>query len=349
MSLNRPNKTANFVLGLFFILWAIDLIDGLLIVEGVYLNYPHLALWSESLVFLYGPLLLLYSLIICNRRSTIEFNDVIHLLPFLFVTGLTGFFFHSLSVQSKIEVIEGLTTQKPSIQAFLLLTGIVTHFAAYVLYAKRVIKKTEINQKHYYSHSNLDWLNTLLNTLLFFIVISILLGLIRADRSNWYWDLGLPISLTLMCLFIIRLIWSALKNPILLSQHEESKKSNTTTDINQTVELAKRIEELLVEKELYLNPELNLDMLSDTLGESRRQVSIVINENLGKTFFDLINTYRIDTAKKRISENKDPKLTIQEVMYDVGYNSKSSFNTQFKIRVGLTPTQYMKSVRGTTL
>ena len=55
---------------------------------------------------------------------------------------------------------------------------------------------------------------------------------------------------------------------------------------------------------------------------------------------DFINTYRIEKAKERLLHPKDEKETILEVMYEVGFNSKSSFNTVFKKKTGLTPSQY---------
>ena len=65
---------------------------------------------------------------------------------------------------------------------------------------------------------------------------------------------------------------------------------------------------------------------------------------LGKSFFDLINSYRIEEAKKMIKEPEDEKMTISEVMYKVGFNSKSSFNTAFKKYTGLTPSEYKSQI-----
>ena len=53
-----------------------------------------------------------------------------------------------------------------------------------------------------------------------------------------------------------------------------------------------------------------------------------------------MNTYRIKEAQKRLENPKEAKETISEVMYEVGFNSKSAFNTAFKKKTGLSPSQY---------
>jgi AraC-like DNA-binding protein len=74
-----------------------------------------------------------------------------------------------------------------------------------------------------------------------------------------------------------------------------------------------------------------------------KDLSILINHKMGQHFFDFINRYRIEAATKLLENQVKPKLTVLEILYQVGFNSKSSFNTAFKNHTGLTPTQYRKS------
>jgi AraC-like DNA-binding protein len=58
-----------------------------------------------------------------------------------------------------------------------------------------------------------------------------------------------------------------------------------------------------------------------------------------------VNRFRVEAAKFLFENQAVKKLTIQEVMYDSGFNSKSSFNTAFKKFTNLTPTQFKNSLQ----
>lgn len=92
----------------------------------------------------------------------------------------------------------------------------------------------------------------------------------------------------------------------------------------------------------FLAPELTLDQLALQLSLRPRVLSQVINDRLGQNFYDFINRYRIQEASRLLTNPKDRKITILEVLYEVGFNSKSSFNTLFKKYTGLTPSEFKK-------
>jgi len=96
----------------------------------------------------------------------------------------------------------------------------------------------------------------------------------------------------------------------------------------------------------YLEPELTLDQLASQLSLKSRVLSQVINEILGQNFYDFINRHRIEEASRLLTNPKDEKITILEVLYEVGFNSKSSFNTLFKKYTGVTPTEFRKKHAG---
>jgi AraC-like DNA-binding protein len=92
----------------------------------------------------------------------------------------------------------------------------------------------------------------------------------------------------------------------------------------------------------FLNPDISINQLAQELQISPKYLSQIINEKLNKNFFDLINSYRIEEAKKMLMEDTEERLTILTILYDTGFNSKSSFNTAFKKHTQLTPSQYKK-------
>ncbi|WP_315822417.1 helix-turn-helix domain-containing protein [Paraflavitalea speifideaquila] len=89
-----------------------------------------------------------------------------------------------------------------------------------------------------------------------------------------------------------------------------------------------------------MEPSLTVHGLATQMKIPARDLSILINHHLGQHFFDFINEYRIRKAMSILKDPARQQLNIQEVFYEVGFNSKSSFNTAFKKYAGMTPTQY---------
>lgn len=87
----------------------------------------------------------------------------------------------------------------------------------------------------------------------------------------------------------------------------------------------------------YLDDALTLKKLSQQTDIPEKQLSFLLNRIMGKHFFEFVNAYRIEEATTLL---KNKKLNIKQVMYAVGFNSKSSFNTAFKKRTDCTPTAY---------
>jgi AraC-like DNA-binding protein len=105
-----------------------------------------------------------------------------------------------------------------------------------------------------------------------------------------------------------------------------------------------KISKYMVIEKPYLNRELTIYDLASQLKIPRHFISEVINEHMGKNFYNLINDYRVEEVKQRIVDPAYRNLTILAIAYDSGFNSKSSFNTIFKEKTGMTPSEYQKSV-----
>jgi AraC-like DNA-binding protein len=105
----------------------------------------------------------------------------------------------------------------------------------------------------------------------------------------------------------------------------------------------KRLIVFMEEEKPYLDDELTLQKLATQMEMPERELSILINQYLGKHFFDFINEYRINEAKKLLKSSTRKELTVQQVLYRVGFNSKSSFYTAFKKVTNQTPSAFRKS------
>lgn len=100
----------------------------------------------------------------------------------------------------------------------------------------------------------------------------------------------------------------------------------------------------MVEEKPFLNPTLTIQEVSKYIKVPVRDLSLLINHQLGQHFYDFVNAYRIESAMDILKDPTKSRITILEILYEVGFNSKSSFNTAFKKHTGNTPTAYRKSL-----
>jgi len=104
--------------------------------------------------------------------------------------------------------------------------------------------------------------------------------------------------------------------------------------------LVGKIVGLMEQDKIYQETELTLQNLADKLQAPSYQVSQAINDGMNKTFYDLINHYRVEEAKRLLLDPKNSNYTILSVGFEAGFNSKTTFNTVFKKFTGQTPTDY---------
>jgi len=122
--------------------------------------------------------------------------------------------------------------------------------------------------------------------------------------------------------------------------NEKEKYKNKEID-KETLNLIHQKLSVIVEKELFLNPNFSLEEAAKELKLTKHILSQYVNEVLGKSFSSLIKEYRIDKAKKLLET--ETNYTIENLGYDSGFNSKSAFFTAFKKTTGLTPAEYQKT------
>lgn len=105
-------------------------------------------------------------------------------------------------------------------------------------------------------------------------------------------------------------------------------------------EMAEVVDLKIRETKVYMEPELTLDKLAESLEITPRDLSMLINRHFEVNFYEFINTYRIDEAKKMLISEDYENTTITDIYLAVGFNSKSVFYTFFKKFAGMTPSQF---------
>jgi AraC-like DNA-binding protein len=99
-----------------------------------------------------------------------------------------------------------------------------------------------------------------------------------------------------------------------------------------------RIQQYLSRENALLDDSFGLKQLSEQIGIAPHLISMVINSELQQNFYTLVNSYRVEKAKKLLSEETRPNIL--EIAYASGFQSKSAFNKVFKQFTGQTPSDF---------
>jgi AraC-like DNA-binding protein len=107
-------------------------------------------------------------------------------------------------------------------------------------------------------------------------------------------------------------------------------------------EVVKKIAYLFDVEKIYSNEGISIGSLSEELSIPPHQLSWVLNEKMDTTFSNLVNSYRVEEVKKRLTAQRETEKTILEIAYEAGFATKTSFNRVFKKYTQMTPSQYRK-------
>ncbi len=122
----------------------------------------------------------------------------------------------------------------------------------------------------------------------------------------------------------------------------ESKYKTSSLDSKRILEIKNLLVKYMEEEKPYLKSELKISDLAEQVDIPAHHISQTINQEFGSNFFEFINEYRIDSAKRMLANEKFDYFKILAVAIENGFNNKASFNRVFKKYTGVTPSEYRK-------
>ncbi|MBI9069958.1 MAG: helix-turn-helix domain-containing protein [Melioribacteraceae bacterium] len=173
----------------------------------------------------------------------------------------------------------------------------------------------------------------------------------KSFGNDWKTAYSLPIKITdpfyKTALFNLILIFIILSGALGYSfykkkQKKRNKYKTSSLNIIKVKEIQGEIVNKIEIEQGYKDSKLTLLELSKEIKIPKEHISQVINSEFKINYNDFVNTYRVEEAKKMLEKNGSLNMQILQIAYEVGFNSKSSFNTAFKKFTGLTPTEYKK-------
>jgi len=346
-------RLSHRLLGSFFLALSLNLVDSFLLLSGFYFSHPVWALWGTGIPLLFGPALYLYTLSIIDNDFRLSIRQGWHLLPFGLLTSASLLAYHTQTSAQQALIIQSVARQDLSPVSYVFIGLIALHFWGYLLLALRAVRQYRRTLLDYFSEprsKQLTWLSSVLTFFLLVFLLSISRSFLPLVGFDTYHFVGLVATMITLFVFFNRFLLKALRQPTLFSGigFSEVPLSSLSpagespgTDPEQEAAL-RYLRTYMETHKPYLEPELTLEQLARRLSIRPKALSQLINDALQQHFFDFINRYRIEEAKRLLTQPTDPKATVLEVMYAVGFNSKSSFNTLFKKYTGTTPSEFKK-------
>jgi AraC-like DNA-binding protein len=354
-SLSTGNRLSHKLLAAYLLIVVIDLSE--IIFSDFYQAYPDLDMLRYNISLFMGPTLYLYVKAAIYDDFTLKIKHLVHTIPYAIACLVMIPNFFSVDNASKQLWYDNFT-DVPELTLIHFMTSIQLGFYLLVIY-KHLIRYRKIVVENY---SDADRLNkSWLTQLIYLFTLSYIIGLgrmyFRFSDFYEYERLVLTILITSVLLSICWILWQALHKPNLFTgvsstieviDEQVASQENSSDPTISVIETEKydaivlRLRGYMQQSKPFLDPSLSIDTLAKLINLPSSELSLTINRIIGQHFFDFVNLYRINLAAEMLIANEQQQKTILEILYEVGFNSKSSFNTAFKKHLLMTPSQYRK-------
>ncbi|MFY8127631.1 MAG: helix-turn-helix domain-containing protein [Chitinophagaceae bacterium] len=374
----KQQLQSSFWLGLFLLLAALYITPWMVGFAGWYGTQPYrdiLFYTPFQHLFLIGPCIFFYVNSLFNPSFRVTKKEILHFIP----SALYLAFCVVMVVYDKLVLRDYFflkNGQDPDFDDWYQLLGflsMISYFIASIKYYnayKRAIENVISNSADFL----FTWVRNFLFAFLFILIAWFLLALftlvfsLRYIDSWWYF-----LAFAICCYYIAIAGYSnaveakiffktkifSKENTALLQQNVsplllennsiefeeieiESLKPEDKLNSNEWAAWKQKIEHVLLIEKKYEEPELTLFDIAKKLNTNISLLSKAINNAFNSNFNDVVNGYRIAAFIDLINQGEHKKQTILSLAFEVGFNSKATFNRAFKKIKGVSPQEFIK-------
>lgn len=317
----KPKHISNTFLGLFLLMLSIRIGKSVIFYFNPDLAFSFLQFGLTGCLFI-GPFLYFYVESIVGDEHKIRRQWKFHVVFWAIVSLIVNFtwpFEHHIDLW-RPNIIKGIYL------VWLFYTGLTTfslrHVFSSMFSGLRSIRKVDV------------WL------------LSIFIGNLAIWAAYFFcgmtsYILGAILFSFMLYLLVMFLIFNRNRDFVETKTNESYKDKKIDSEIADA--LINELTSVMEKDELFKNSNLKLQDVADKLRISKHTLSQLINDNLGKSFPQFLNEYRIEESIKLMAAR--PDITLESIGYDCGFNSKSTFYSTFKKIKGTTPAKYHKTLQ----
>lgn len=302
-------------------------------------QYPQLAHTTDWLIFALGPCVWLYVRRLTSSPSPRGGRVALHFMPAALAI-LLVLPFHLIPTTEEQSAIVVTEIENTSRNEDPVLVVAVLHILTYWLAALFTLYQFGGRLREQYSSiekRSFRWISWVL-AVTFVMWLFWLSGLaLRTEWTGWLDLVAVPVGL-----YVLALAGLSQPKVFLEPAVEEAPRryARSGLDPPRLAELRTRLDELMQLEKPWLENDLTLSQLAARLGVSPHHLSQVLNDALGQSFFDYVNSRRVAEVKRCLGDPAYASQTLIEIALAAGFNSKAAFNTAFRKHTGLTPSQF---------
>jgi AraC-like DNA-binding protein len=345
----RNNRTANRLLAILMLAFTVFLASTVYYATSLFERWPHFFGVSYHMPFVFGPLVYLYARAASDRSWRFTRRDAWHFLP-VAVTVASTFPMYALSGAEKVALLRrfmagDVPTRLAVFDVVKFISGIAYSIATVLLVVRhqREVRNSYSNTERV----NLRWLLWFSGAAaaIWLLALSVDPGGAPANIRDDHVSLAIAIMIYAIGYMGLRqpevFHYETAELPIPPTvEHPAERYERSGLDNREAEELRVALVALMETEQPWKDSELTLAQLAGRLGTTPHKLSEVLNAQVGQTFYDFVNGYRVREVQRRIKAGEAKKLKMLALALDAGFASKSSFNEVFKKHTNQTPSAF---------